>query len=133
MSWMAVGFNASWLPMNIYDGLFEVALSHTSRGVSFMYQKGDVVLVSMAERGPDGFQTKRRPAVILSGKVIDQAMIVPFTSNMARQGSVVLIEMHSSEGKAAGLRLDSCVDCTVVATVPAALIVAKIGQLPKEQ
>jgi mRNA-degrading endonuclease toxin of MazEF toxin-antitoxin module len=97
-----------------------------------MYQKGDVVLVSMAERSLDEFQAKRRPAVIVSGKVMDQAMIVPLTSNMARQGSVVLIEMHSFEGKAAGLRLDSCVDCTVVATVPTALIVPKIGQLPKE-
>jgi mRNA-degrading endonuclease toxin of MazEF toxin-antitoxin module len=97
-----------------------------------MYQKGDVVLVSISEGSPDGFQAKRRPAVIVSDKVIEQAMVVPLTSNTARQGRAILIKMHSSEGKAAGLRMDYSVDCTVVATVPTAMIVSKIGQLSKE-
>ena len=36
------------------------------------------------------------------------------------------------EGKAAGLRLDSVIDCTVIATIPKTLVVNKIGAFPQE-
>jgi hypothetical protein len=40
--------------------------------------------------------------------------------------------MTSEEGKAAGLRLDSVIDCTVIATIPKTLLVSKIGAFPQE-
>jgi mRNA-degrading endonuclease toxin of MazEF toxin-antitoxin module len=40
--------------------------------------------------------------------------------------------MDSAEGRVAGLRVDSVIDCTVVATIPKALLISKIGQLSKE-
>jgi mRNA interferase MazF len=39
---------------------------------------------------------------------------------------------HSPEGQAGGLRLDSVIDCTVIATIPKTLLVNKIGALPQE-
>ncbi len=99
-----------------------------------LYEKGDVVLVSISKQTLGGFDTKRRPAVIVSGKVVDHALVVPVISNIgtARQPGSVLLSMESPEGKAAGLRLNGLVDCTVVATIPTEMIVAKIGQLPKD-
>jgi hypothetical protein len=40
--------------------------------------------------------------------------------------------MNTPEGKEAGLRLDSVIDCTVIATIPKTLLVSKIGQFPNE-
>ena len=40
--------------------------------------------------------------------------------------------MNTPEGKAAGLRLDSVIDCTVIATIPKTLVVSKIGAFPQE-
>jgi hypothetical protein len=40
--------------------------------------------------------------------------------------------MTSPEGQAGGLRLDSVVDCTVIATIPKTLLVNKIGAFPQE-
>ncbi len=102
------------------------------RHVAPVYQKGDVVLVSMSEQSPDGLLTKRRPAVIVSSKVVNQAMIVPLTANTAPLRNAFLIEKNSSEGRVVGLRFDSSVDCTVIATVPTAMIVCKIGRLAQE-
>jgi len=39
---------------------------------------------------------------------------------------------NSEEGKEAGLRLDSVIDCTVIATIPKTLLVSKIGAFPNE-
>ena len=39
------------------------------------------------------------------------------------------VSMDSPDGQAAGLRTDSFIDCTVVATIPKALLVSKVGQL----
>jgi hypothetical protein len=40
--------------------------------------------------------------------------------------------MNTPEGQAAGLRLDSVIDCTVIATIPKTLLVNKIGAFPQE-
>jgi mRNA-degrading endonuclease toxin of MazEF toxin-antitoxin module len=103
-------------------------------------KKGYVVLVSFPYTTDEGLtQTKRRPAVIISNDTnnvrLDDVLLVPLTSNVTRAGreptQVVVLE-KSEEGKAGGLRLDSVIDCTVIATIPKTLLVSKIGQFPQE-
>lgn len=104
------------------------------------YRKGDVVLVSFPYTTDEGqTQTKRRPAVIISNDYnnarLDDVLLVPLTSNTTRAGrepTQVVVSMNSPEGQAGGLRLDSVIDCTVIATIPKTLLVNKIGAFPNE-
>jgi mRNA interferase MazF len=104
------------------------------------YKKGDVVLVSFPYTTDDGqTQTKRRPAVIISNDNnnarLDDVLLVPLTSNTTRanrEPTQVVIAMNSPEGQLGGLRLDSVIDCTVIATIPKTLLVNKIGAFPQE-
>jgi len=104
------------------------------------YNKGDVVLVSFPYTTDDGStQTKRRPAVLISNDYnnarLDDVLLVPLTSNTsraAREPTQVEVLMNTPEGKAAGLRLDSVIDCTVIATIPKTLVVSKIGAFPQD-
>jgi mRNA interferase MazF len=104
------------------------------------YQKGDVVLVSFPYTTDEGqTQTKRRPAVIISSDInnarLDDVLLVPLTSNTTRatrEQTQVVIKMNTPEGQAAGLRLDSVIDCTVIATIPKTLLVNKIGIFSQE-
>jgi mRNA-degrading endonuclease toxin of MazEF toxin-antitoxin module len=104
------------------------------------YRKGDVVLVSFPYTTDDGqTQTKRRPAVIISNDYnnsrLDDVLLVPLTSNTsraAREPTQVVVMMNTPEGQSAGLRLDSVIDCTVIATIPKTLLVNKIGVFPQE-
>lgn len=104
------------------------------------YRKGDVVLVSFPYTTDEGTtQTKRRPAVIISNDYnnsrLDDVLLVPLTSNTtraAREPTQVVVMMNTEEGKAGGLRLDSVIDCTVIATIPKTLLVNKIGAFPQE-
>jgi mRNA-degrading endonuclease toxin of MazEF toxin-antitoxin module len=105
-----------------------------------VYRKGDVVLVAFPYTTDDGQTiTKRRPAVIISNDYnngrLDDVLLVPLTSNTTRatrEPTQVVIEMNSPEGKAGGLRLDSVIDCTVIATIPKTLLVNKIGEFPQD-
>jgi mRNA interferase MazF len=105
-----------------------------------IYRKGDVVLVSFPYTTDDGqTQTKRRPAVIISNDYnnarLDDVLLVPLTSNTtraAREPTQVVVMMNTPEGQQAGLRLDSVIDCTVIATIPKTLLVSKIGAFPQE-
>lgn len=109
-------------------------------GKTTQYRKGDVVLVSFPFTTDDGqTQTKRRPAVIISNDYnngrLDDVLLVPLTSNTtrsAKEPTQVVINMNSPEGQQGGLRLDSVIDCTVIATIPKTLLVNKIGSLPQE-
>lgn len=104
------------------------------------YRKGDVVLVSFPYTTDEGqTQTKRRPAVIISNDYnnarLDDVLLVPLTSNTSRaqrEPTQVVISMNTPEGQAGGLRLDSVIDCTVIATIPKTLLVNKIGAFPQE-
>ncbi len=104
------------------------------------YRKGDVVLVSFPYTTDEGStQTKRRPAVLISNNSnnlrLDDVLLVPLTSNTtraSREPTQVVVKMDSEEGKLGGLRLDSVIDCTVIATIPKTLLVSKIGQFPQE-
>lgn len=105
-----------------------------------IFRKGDVVLVSFPYTTDDGqTQTKRRPAVIISNDYnnarLDDVLLVPLTSNTSRatrEPTQVVINMNTPEGQSAGLRLDSVIDCTVIATIPKTLLVSKIGVFPQE-
>lgn len=105
-----------------------------------IYRKGDVVLVSFPYTTDDGqTQTKRRPAVIISNDYnnarLDDVLLVPLTSNTTRatrEPTQVVVMMNTPEGQQAGLRLDSVIDCTVIATIPKTLLVSKIGAFPQE-
>ncbi len=109
-------------------------------GKTVNYRKGDVVLVSFPYTTDDGQTlTKRRPAVIISNDSnnvrLDDVLLVPLTSNTSRstkEPTQVVINMNSPEGQQGGLRLDSVIDCTVIATIPKTLLVSKIGSLPQE-
>lgn len=104
------------------------------------FRKGDVVLVSFPYTTDEGqTQTKRRPAVIISNDYnnsrLDDVLLVPLTSNTtraAREPTQVVVMMNTPEGQAGGLRLDSVIDCTVIATIPKTLLVSKIGAFPQE-
>jgi mRNA interferase MazF len=104
------------------------------------YNKGDVVLVSFPYTTDEGqTQTKRRPAVIISNNHnnlrLDDVLLVPLTSNTKRathEHTQVIVRMNTPEGQAGGLRLDSVIDCTVIATIPKTLLVSKIGAFPQE-
>lgn len=108
--------------------------------VPAIYRKGDVVLVSYPYTTDDGqTQTKRRPAVIISNDYnnsrLDDVLLVPLTSNTSRatrEPTQVVVPMNSPEGQAGGLRLDSVIDCTVIATIPKTLLVNKIGAFPQD-
>ncbi|MBX9722576.1 MAG: type II toxin-antitoxin system PemK/MazF family toxin [Candidatus Obscuribacterales bacterium] len=105
-----------------------------------VYRKGDVVLVAFPYTTDDGqTQTKRRPAVIISNDYnnarLDDVLLVPLTSNVTRatrEPTQVVVEMATPEGKLGGIRLDSVIDCTVIATIPKTLLVNKIGAFPNE-
>ena len=104
------------------------------------YRKGDVVLVSFPYTTYEGTtQTKRRPAVLISNDYnngrLDDVLLVPLTSNTTRAGrepTQVEVFMNTPEGQLGGLRLDSVIDCTVIATIPKTLLVSKIGAFPQE-
>jgi len=66
---------------------------------------------------------------------LDDVLLVPLTSNItraAREPTQVVVKMDTPEGKQGGLRLDSVIDCTVIATIPKTLLVSKIGSFPQE-
>ncbi len=99
------------------------------------FRKGDIVLVAFPSQTEGAIGIKRRPAVIVSGHRInitsDDVLLVPLTSNQARnysEATTVEIMMNSPEGREAGLRLDSIVDCSVIATMPKTLLVSIIGR-----
>lgn len=104
------------------------------------YKKGDVVLVSFPYTTDEGqTQTKRRPAVIISNDAnnarLDDVLLVPLTSNLTRsrrEQTQVEVAMNSDAGQMGGLRLDSVIDCTVIATIPRTLLVNKIGAFPQD-
>jgi mRNA-degrading endonuclease toxin of MazEF toxin-antitoxin module len=61
--------------------------------------------------------------------------LVPLTSNTKRathEQTQVIGRMNTPEGQAGGLRLDSVIDCTVIATIPKTQLVSKIGSFPQE-
>lgn len=112
----------------------------TMQTKSSQFRKGDVVLVSFPYTTDEGqTQNKRRPAVIVSNDYnndrLQDVLVVPLTSNTSRLETDtrrVIVSMNSPEGQEAGLRLDSVIDCTIIATIPKTLLVSKIGRFPED-
>jgi len=101
-------------------------------------QRGDVVLIAFPlVTRPEG-ERKRRPAVVVQSNRYNRrraaVIIAAITSRRAHRDlpCKVAVARDSPEGRAAGLRLDSLVDCQTLATVPREEIVHRLGQFPPE-
>lgn len=97
------------------------------------YKRGDVVLVLFPD---SNLRTaKRRPALIIQANNLNsglpQTIIAMITSNMARAGhsSRVSLLLNSSEGKRAGILMDSVVMTDNLATVRESEIDRRLGTI----
>jgi mRNA interferase MazF len=96
-------------------------------------RRGDVVLVLFPNA--DLRSAKRRPALVLQrdnlASGLRQTIIAMISSNLARRGhpSRVFLSAASSEGKAAGVRLNSVVMTDNLATVLESEIDSSLGRL----
>jgi mRNA interferase MazF len=97
-------------------------------------KRGDVVLVLFPNS--DLHTAKRRPALViqrdeLSGGLA-QTIVAMISSNLARRGhaSRIFVSRDSTEGKAAGLRLDSVIMTDNLATVFETEMNSILGHLP---
>lgn len=81
---------------------------------------------------------KRRPAVVVQSDRYNPrrsaVILAAITSSQKRRGlpSKVLVTRDSPEGRLAGLRTDSIVDCQTLITLPRAEIAAKLGSFSPE-
>lgn len=97
--------------------------------------RGDVVLVAFPFITRGEVERKRRPAVIVQADRYNKrrtaAMI---TSTRAHQDlpCKVLVTKDSPAGRRARIRLDSVVDCQMLATIPREEIVRRLGAFPAE-
>ena len=97
-------------------------------------RRGEVVLVLYPNS--DLRTAKRRPALVLQrddlGSGLAQTIVAMISSNLARAGhpSRVLVIAASSEGRAAGVRLDSVIMTDNLATVLDSEIDSVLGRLP---
>jgi len=98
-------------------------------------RRGDVILVLFPNS--DLRTAKRRPALVLQrdnlGNELPQTIVAMISSNLARRGhpSRVFVGVASTEGKAAGLRLDSVIMTDNVTTVFDTEIDSILGRLPE--
>lgn len=88
--------------------------------------RGDVVLV--------GFQATsenlkiRRPAVIVAVDPIkNEVAILPMNGKDVPENKGLHVREDSLEGRVAGLRLDTIIDCRFLARIPASLVVSRVG------
>jgi len=98
------------------------------------YKRGDVVLVLFPD---SNLRTaKRRPALVVQADNLatglPQTIIAMITSNMARADhpSRVTLSLNSTEGKQAGILMDSVVMTDNLATVRESEIDRRLGALP---
>ena len=101
-------------------------------------QRGDVVLVAFPfVAGPD-VQRKRRPALVVQANRYNRrrsAVVVAAITTSQTHASLpakVAVPQDSDAGRAAGLRLDSVIDCQTLATLPRREIVSRLGRLPAD-
>lgn len=80
---------------------------------------------------------KRRPALVLQRNELSnglaQTIVAMISSNLARRGhaSRVFVGRDSTEGKAAGLRLDSVIMTANLATILESEMDSVLGRLPQ--
>jgi mRNA interferase MazF len=81
-------------------------------------------------------QFKVRPAVVISAnqlnQILDDLMVVPFTSNINRPLTVTQYLITGDEITSAGIRVDSVVRCESIFTLNKSMILRKLGSLSSE-
>ena len=100
-------------------------------------RRGDVVLIAFPFIAHGQTEQKRRPAVIIQADRYNRrrsaAIIAAITTAMKQTLPCKIPVAHRSpEGRRAGLRLDSVIDCQTLATVPSEEVVRKLGTLTPE-
>ncbi|MGH7549181.1 MAG: type II toxin-antitoxin system PemK/MazF family toxin, partial [Gemmatimonadota bacterium] len=86
-------------------------------------RRGDVILVAFPFVGEGGLGRKRRPAVVVqSDRYRSRAAVIlaAITSSQKRRDlpCKVTVMRDSPQGRSAGLRTDSVVDCQTLITLP---------------
>ena len=98
--------------------------------------RGDVVLVAFPFVRAGVTHRKRRPAVVIQSDHYNKrraaVILAAITSRMDRADlpCKVTVLHDDPEGRRAGLRTDSLVDCQTLVTVPRGEIVARLGRFP---
>lgn len=97
------------------------------------FRKGSVVLVSFANEKP----VRRRVGLIVSrdgSELLDTLLVIPMKRGHEGISSdyFVTVSGGSSEGKNAGIREDTIIDCTVITTISKACIAGTLGQFTDE-
>jgi mRNA interferase MazF len=98
-------------------------------------RRGDVVLIAFPFIAQGQTERKRRPALVVQADRYNRrrAAVVIAAITGATPAHLlpckVPVTQHSPQGKQAGLRLDSVIDCQTIATVPREEIVARLGTL----
>lgn len=101
-------------------------------------RRGDVVLVAFPFVAERTVQRKRRPAVVVQADRYNrrrEVVILAAITSAQRHRELpckVAVARRSSQGRAAGLRTDSVVDCQTLATIPRAAIVRRLGGFPRD-
>ena len=100
--------------------------------------RGDVVLVAFPFVAGHAVQRKRRPAVVVQADRYNRrraaVIIAAITSTRAHRElpSKVVVGKNTVDGRQAGLRLDSVIDCQTLATIPRDEVVRRLGQFPQD-
>ncbi len=98
-------------------------------------RRGDVVLVLFPKS--DLRTAKRRPALVIQRNDLNnglaQTIVAMISSNLDRRGHSrrIFVGLNSTEGKTAGLRLDSVIMADNLATVLDSEIDSALGKFPK--
>lgn len=101
-------------------------------------RRGDVVLVAFPFVAQSQLQRKRRPALVVQADRYNRrraaVIIAAITSTRAHEHfpCKLPVSKDSPEGREAGLKIDSVVDCQTLATVPRDEIVRRLGRFPPE-
>lgn len=101
-------------------------------------RRGDVVLIAFPFIAQGQTERKRRPALVVQSDRYNRrraaVVVAAITGATPRQmlPCKVPVTQQSPQGRQAGLRLDSVIDCQTIATVPREEIVARLGTLPPE-
>ena len=99
------------------------------------YNRGDIVILPFPFVTQTGMQQKARPALIVSDHSIERryndVILVAITSQSIYdvQQTELLIEEGNPNFKKTGLVKTSVVRCEYIMTIPAKLIVRKLGKL----
>ena len=96
--------------------------------------RGDVILVEIPHL--DGTVPKVRPAVVVQADAVTarttNTLVASLSTNLSRAGHAthLRIDANGPDGRAAGLRRDSAVNCENLVTIRQRAAIRKIGRLP---